>query len=113
MTIFFFLELALIALLNASAQIFIKKASIISWLDWSTFFNKNLWLGGLLYVAGFFLWVKALNQGELTFVVPFTTSLMYIATIFFGWYFFREQITVVRIVGILTICVGMFLVMKK
>jgi len=113
MTVFFFFEIVLIALLNAAAQVFIKKASIISWLDWSIFFNKNLWLGGLLYVVGFFLWVKALNQGELTFIVPLTTSLMYIATIFLGWYFFKEQITVVRVVGILTICVGIFLVMKK
>ncbi|MBU1146669.1 EamA family transporter [Patescibacteria group bacterium] len=113
MTTFFFLELTIIALLNAAAQVFIKKASIVSWFDWSTIFNKNLWLGGLLYVVGFFLWVKALNQGELTFIVPFTTSLMYIATIFFGWYFFREQITTIRVVGILVICVGMFLVMKK
>lgn len=113
MTAFFFLELTIIALLNAAAQVFIKKASVVNWLEWPTFFNKNLWLGGMLYVVGFFLWVKALNQGELTFVVPFTTSLMYIATIFFGWYFFREQITVIRIAGILVICVGMFLVMKK
>lgn len=113
MTIFFFLELTVIALLNATAQVFIKKASIVNWLDWSTILNKNLWLGGLLYVVGFFLWVKALNQGELTFVVPFTTSLMYIATVFFGWYFFREQITLIRVVGIFAICFGMFLVMKK
>lgn len=113
MTTLFFLELTFIALLNAAAQVFIKRASIVNWLDWSTISNKNLWLGGLLYVVGFFLWVKALNQGELTFIVPLTTSLMYIATIFFGWYFFKEQMTLIRVVGIFVICAGMFLVMKK
>lgn len=106
-------QLAVIALLNALAQVFVKKAAVVNWFDWQIFANKNLWLGGLLYVAGFFWWVKILNQGELSFVVPFTTSLMYIATIFFAWYFFREQITLIKIAGILVICVGMFIIMKR
>lgn len=113
MNVVLLLQLVAIALMNAIAQVFVKKAAIDNFFDWSVVWNKNLWLGGLFYVAGFFWWVKALNQGELTFVVPFTTSLMYVATIFFGWYFFKEQITPIRIVGIFIIVVGMFLAMKK
>ncbi|MFA5413199.1 MAG: EamA family transporter [Patescibacteria group bacterium] len=113
MNVILLLQLAAIALMNAVAQVFIKKASISSLFDWSVLTNRNLWFGGLLYVAGFFWWVRALNQGELTFIVPFTTSLMYIATIFFGWYFFKEQITPIRVIGIFAICLGMFLAMKK
>lgn len=113
MTIILFLQLAAIALFNAIAQIFVKKAGVSNWLDWQVVLNKNLWLGGFFYVAGFFWWVRALNQNELTVVVPLMTSLMYIATIFFGWYFFREQITLIKMTGILLICVGMFLVIKR
>jgi len=113
MSIILFAQLTIISLMNALAQVFLKKSGIIHLLDWHIFLNKYLWLGGALYVAGFFWWVKALNQGQLTVVVPYTTSLMYIATVFLGWYFFKEQVTPIKVAGILAICVGMFLIMKK
>ena len=63
-------------------------------------------LGLLLYVLGALFWLTVLSRvRELSLVYPMI-SLSYILVAVLSWWIFRDQITALRIAGILLICVG-------
>lgn len=112
MTFFQFLEILLISVTNAAAQVFLKKADL-KVFGWDVLTNKMVWIGALLYVAAFGLWVKMINELEMGVAVPLMTGIMYVLALFAAWYFFKEQMTFMKIIAVALIFAGIILLAKK
>ncbi len=70
-------------------------------------------IGGLaIYVAGTFFWLMVLSRVELSFAYPMT-SMSYILIVLSSWYFLGEEISLLRIVGVLTIIVGVVVISQS
>lgn len=67
-------------------------------------------VGGLaVYVSGIFFWLLALNRVDLSYAYPFA-SLSYVLIFLSSWLMLKEEISVMRVMGMLVICLGVFLV---
>ena len=72
-------------------------------------FLQKLVLAVSVYCLGVVNWILALRSVKLSIAYPLT-SLNYVGIFFGSYYFFNEQITVTRIVGVITIFLGVLLV---
>jgi len=74
----------------------------------------NLWVvaGCLIFIVSSILWVVALTSAPLSFVFPFL-SLGYVLIYFVSWLVLKEQISDIRIVGMVVICIGVILIAKS
>lgn len=68
--------------------------------------------GLLLYVSGTFFWLVAMSRTQLSYLYPFA-SLSYVLLMVVAWLVFREQISPLRLLGALTICLGVILVARS
>ena len=73
--------------------------------------NIYVWGGVLGYAANLSLWLYVLAHLELSKAYPMT-SLAYIFTLLLGFFFFHEQITPVKLAGILFVIVGVILLTR-
>ena len=70
-------------------------------------------MGGLmLYVAGAFFWLVALSRVQLSFLYPFA-SLSYVLIVGAGWLVFHEELSILRLAGVATICLGVMIVARS
>jgi drug/metabolite transporter (DMT)-like permease len=70
-------------------------------------------IGGLmLYVTGTFFWLVAMSRVQLSYLYPFA-SLSYVLIMMMAWLVFREQISLLRLAGAVTICIGVMLVAQS
>ena len=81
-------------------------------LVWSIVTNPWVIFGLALYAGGTMFWLVALSRAELSFVYPFTTLSMGLI-ILLSWLIFGEAISVVRLIGIVTIAAGVLLVARS
>ncbi|QGG49348.1 EamA family transporter [Heliorestis convoluta] len=75
---------------------------------------KNpLILGGfLLFGMSSLLWIVAISKVELSLAYPMV-SLGYVLVLFLSWALLGETITLIRISGVLVICLGVFLIAQS
>jgi multidrug transporter EmrE-like cation transporter len=66
-------------------------------------------LGIAVYVSGTFFWLVALSRVELSFAYPFA-SLSYVLILASAWAFLGETVSVARLAGVATICLGVLIV---
>ena len=110
-------------LLNVLAQVVIKMGmSRIGYFDVSIanagsvtlqVIRSPLIIGGIsCYVFSVVMWLVTLSRVDVSFAYPLT-SLGYILTAFAGYYFLGENITTLRIVGIMVIILGVYLVSRS
>lgn len=67
-------------------------------------------IGGLLvYGTGVIFWLLALSNFELSYVYPFA-SLSYIGVIFGSYFFFKERMNVMRLLGVAVIIAGVIMI---
>ena len=110
-------------LLNACAQIFLKKGMIligkfnlsdVNYFDLSLAILKNPFLlcGFFCYGFSILAWMFALSRVDVSFAYPFL-SLGYIVTLFFGFYFFNETINAWKIFGTIFILFGVAMIAKS
>jgi multidrug transporter EmrE-like cation transporter len=110
-------------LLNAAAQLFLKEGMRrIGHFEfiWANAVPIALQvagnvfvLGGLLcYVISVAVWLLVLSRVEVSFAYPLL-SVGYIVNAVAGYYLFQENLSIMRISGIVVICVGVFLVTKS
>lgn len=70
-------------------------------------------LGGLfLYFVSSIFWILALSQKELSYAYPML-SIGYIVIILVSWFLLGENISLIRVIGVIFISVGIFLVYKS
>jgi multidrug transporter EmrE-like cation transporter len=74
---------------------------------WS--FIQQLALALIVYSLGVINWILALRFVKLSIAYPLT-SLNYVGILLGSYYFFNEQITLIRVVGVVLIFVGVLLV---
>ena len=70
-------------------------------------------LGFCLYLCSFLLWQKLLATYDLSYIVPVTTGIVQIIVILLGYFFFKEQISLVNLIGIIMIIAGVVLLSIK
>jgi len=81
-----------------------KAGELLSWT-----FIQQLALALTVYSLGVINWIYALRFVKLSIAYPLT-SLNYVGIILGSYYFFNEEITVVRVVGIALVFTGVVLV---
>src|SRR3989344_3037675 len=96
-------------LIVSIAQILLKLGSEKFTFSFNQIYNYPLLIGGLIYVAGAFIFIKAFRLGELSVVYPVMASGYIIVTIL-SIYFFGEIITMQKIMGITLITIGVVLI---
>lgn len=73
--------------------------------------NWQILVGLACYAVGWLAWIMALSRFELSFIYPFT-SLNYVLILLFSWLVLDEQISPLRIVGVVIICLGVIISSK-
>jgi len=73
--------------------------------------NPLVVLGLLVYVSGTFFWLLVLSRVDLSYAYPFA-SLNYIVVLLGSWLLLGEQVSLVRMVGVLSICLGVWAISR-
>lgn len=78
----------------------------------SAFTNPFVLMGFLLYGLSSLFWLIVLGRVELSYAYPLV-SMGYVLAVFFSWVIFREHVSVLRIVGLVVICIGVTLLSRS
>ena len=109
--------------LNAIAQIIMRKAmmqigeinlenrTVLSYLP-QLIGNVFLWVSFLCYGFSILIWIIVLSKVEVSYAYAFS-SLGYILVTITGALLLHEQVSMVRIVGIIIVCFGIILVARS
>lgn len=73
--------------------------------------NPLIIAGLFLYAIALFLWLIVLSKLELSYAAPLY-SISYIFIAILSFIFLKESVTILRILGILIICLGVFVITK-
>lgn len=99
------------ALLGSFGQIFFKIASKNFSFSLENFLNVYLILGIILYSFSAFLFIYSLKFGELSILYPIIAT-SYIFVTILSFIFFNEPLNFYKIVGVLVIILGVWLITK-
>lgn len=74
----------------------------------------NIWVifGCAVFIVSSILWVAALTKLDLSFAFPFL-SLGYVLIFLVSYLIFHEQISTLRLAGMILICIGVIFVAKS
>lgn len=109
--------------LNAFAQIALRKTmqtvgalpqSLFDYFHFGSQLLLNIWFltGMSLYAVSIGLWIAVLGKVEVSVAYPLL-SLGYIITAVIGYFFLHENVNLIRIVGLTTICVGVVIISRS
>ena len=76
------------------------------------FSSLEVWGGLIFYGLSSLFWILALSHKDLSYAYPML-SMGYILVIFISWFLLGEQITPIRIFGVLLISFGVYLVFRS
>jgi drug/metabolite transporter (DMT)-like permease len=79
---------------------------------WRMATNPYVILGLGIYGLGTLFWLLALSRVDLSFAYPFA-SLSYVLMLIAAWQLFKEDISLLRVVGTLVICLGVLIVSRS
>jgi drug/metabolite transporter (DMT)-like permease len=79
---------------------------------WRIGTNPYVVIGLAIYVGGTVFWLAALSRVDLSYAYPFA-SLSYVVMLTASWQLFNENITPLRLVGTLVVCLGVFLISRS
>ena len=108
-------------LLNCAAQLLIRKGMLVegevgmqNMLSHIGSMITNIWLWGAMicYALSIFLWMSVLSKVEVSYAYPFL-SVGYVVSAIAGYALFNENLSPVRIVGIIVICIGVILISRS
>jgi len=74
--------------------------------------NLHVLFGLFCYGLGFMVWLIVLSKAEVSYAYPLI-SLGYVFTAILAWTILGEAVNENRLVGILTICLGVFLIARN
>ena len=109
--------------LNAAAQVCLKKGMIsIGRFSFSlsniipvashVAVNPFILLGILCYIISLIVWILVLSRVDVSFAYPFL-SVGYVVITIVGYTIFNENISALRIGGVLLICLGLIFVARS
>lgn len=108
-------------LLNCAAQLLIRKGMLIegevgmqNMLSHIGSMIANFWLWGamLCYALSILLWMSVLSKVEVSYAYPFL-SVGYVVSAVAGYALFNENLSPIRIAGIIVICIGVILISRS
>ena len=110
-------------LLNVSGQLCIKKGALVKgpldlhlsrilWTVYHAFSNPFIILGLFLYGVSAFFWIIALSRVDLSYAYP-VLSLGYIIIMLLSYWLFQENLSTLRVLGTLTVVIGLCLIFKS
>lgn len=73
--------------------------------------NIYVILAVLLTIITAFIWVQVVSKTEISYIYPFM-ALSYVLVALFSMWLFNENVTFLRWVGIIVVCLGVFLVSR-
>lgn len=76
-------------------------------------FDYNFFIGLLLYVTSFALWIVVLQMFPIVYISPIGYGLNFVFTALFAFVFLRERVKSTEIIGVITIIVGVILISLK
>lgn len=76
------------------------------------FLNPWVFIGFVCFGLSSLFWLVVLSRMELSLVYPMV-SVAYVVVAIFSWYFFKENLTVVRWAGIGLIILGVILISRS
>ena len=76
------------------------------------FLSPYILLGLGCYVTGFLIWLIVLAKAEVSYAYPLI-SLGYVLTAVMGWWLLGENVTWLRMAGILVTCIGVFVISQS
>ena len=74
--------------------------------------NPFVFFGLGIYLLSTVFWLVALSRVDLSYAYAFA-SLSYVIMLIASWFLFKENITPLRILGTMIICVGVYLVSRS
>ncbi|MDF2883609.1 MAG: transporter [Clostridiaceae bacterium] len=74
--------------------------------------NAPVMCGIISYGVSFLLWIKVLSKVELSYAYPMV-SIGYVLVMVFSYFFFKENISFLRVLGVLFIIIGVVLVSRS
>jgi len=76
------------------------------------FLSPFVLLGLGCYVTGFLIWLIVLAKAEISYAYPLI-SLGYVLTAIMGWWLLGENVTWMRMGGIIVTCIGVFIISQS
>lgn len=70
-------------------------------------------LGLLLYVGSFLLWQKLVATYDLSYIVPLATGIVQVVVLLASYFFFKESISLINLLGIILVIIGIILLSIK
>jgi multidrug transporter EmrE-like cation transporter len=88
----------------------LKNSTLINFNDWLGFLFSFTTVGAfaLIFVSALFMF-KALSTLNFTFIMPIATGINFMFTIFVGYYFFKDKVNYLSLLGFLLILSGIVL----
>ena len=112
------------SLLNVMANILLKKglnnmggisgekAKILPDL-FKAAINPPILLGMVIYGVSFFVSLRVLSQKDLSIVYPLFASSIFLFTTLGSFFILKESISILRVIGMVVMLVGIFIVAKS
>ena len=75
------------------------------------FTSIPIWAGLIIYAVSAVFWILSLSRVDLSYAYPML-SIGYVLVIFISWAFLGETISLLRIMGVVLITMGLFLVYR-
>jgi drug/metabolite transporter (DMT)-like permease len=118
-----FMMIVMTDAVESIAEVFMKKGLLLAQISTvglenlgevipKVIFSPLVWLGILLYVANFFIWITVLSRVELSVAFP-VGSTCYIFVPLLAIFFLHEQVGPLRWLGILLIILGIHFVSQS
>lgn len=79
---------------------------------WRIGTNPYVIIGLAIYMGGVVFWLTALSRVDLSYAYPFA-SLGYVVMLIASWLLFNENITPLRLLGTLVVCLGVLLISRS
>jgi drug/metabolite transporter (DMT)-like permease len=76
------------------------------------FMNPFVFFGFVSFGISSVFWLVVLSRFEISLVYPMV-SIAYILVAFFSWIFFKENLSLIRISGIVAIMIGVYLISRS
>jgi len=102
------LLLVVMTMIGAWAALFLKKAAGVEHLK-ALLRDRNIYIGGVLYLAAAVINIYLLKYLDYSVVLPFT-ALTYLWTMLLAGYFLLETLTDKKLGGLLLVIAGVILV---
>lgn len=104
----YYIVLIIMTIVGSVASLFLKKASSSESI-FELLKNKNIYIGGFLYLASAILNIYILKYLDYSVVLPLT-SITYIWTLVISYSILKEKISYKKVAGVICILIGALII---